>query len=506
MSKTIKVCFLLCAFSLITAPVVMAQTAETTDADTAPLPELISEVVDETEISEEVIEDEAVSPEDLGIKEPTLLPDSKFYFLKSWRRGLKSLITRDPVKKAELKLKYASEKLLEARKLADKKKRPEILIKATENFEQEMEKVKTAVDKMKDTASSNAKVGKFLDKYLQKEFLHQKILDQMEGKVPEGVLGKIQEVKTRQLTNFGLVMEKLEDKEQIKSRIENNLKTMKGSAFKNVKEMEILKRFEEKAPEAIKEKIMEARELRLEDFKGKMEQMKPEVRERFDGYMEKVKGEGERKMEILEDIKGKIQLRPDIQEKLEQAQSKVMNRARVQTEKQGVRCPLNMINPRSCNGKMIVERDGNNCPIPRCIEVTNVNEPTPDVIPPGVTGENYLRRCPTLFDPVCGVNGRTYSNTCKIRIAGVEIKHKGACPGTNPPEPVLPVIPAIPDPDGEGGYIIPLKADNLGGGNIIERRKPEPNTTGPVPTTKPTPTPQTKPEPNPTLPPIEATE
>jgi hypothetical protein len=73
----------------------------------------------------EVTQDEEVSAQDLGISEPKWLPDHPLYFLKNWGRGIQLFFAFNRAKKAELRLKFANEKIIESEKLAELKKNPE---------------------------------------------------------------------------------------------------------------------------------------------------------------------------------------------------------------------------------------------------------------------------------------------------------------------------------------------------------------------------------------------
>jgi len=222
-------------------------------------------------------------------------------------------------------------------------------------------------------------------------------------------------------------MLKLEDREEkITEKLDKALEEQKGSEFKNFKNLEILKDLEEKVPEEAREAIQKAQENVLKRLQGDLGKMSPEDQERFKEYIEKISGEKEKQLEILEDLKTKIREIPEtpeaiqLKEKLEEGKTKILER--IEEKLENLNCPLwAPLTPGFCQeGRVIIERDPETgCPLPpKCIvpgEVEIQEEPEKPVV------------CITLWDPVCGKDGKTYSNACFAGLAGVEIAYKDEC-------------------------------------------------------------------------------
>jgi len=192
-----------------------------------------------------------ISASDLGTSDQNLLPNNPFYFLKEWSRGVQSFFAFGQLKKTELEQKFSNERLLELKKLVEEgKASPDILKKATEKYEQTMAKIKERADTIKEKASKDENVNKFLEKFTNQQVLHEKILQKLEGQVPKDVLQKIKDAREKHLERFKEVMTKLEDnKEKVAEKIKNALQNGDSN------NPEVLERIKNKMPDNVKEKL-----------------------------------------------------------------------------------------------------------------------------------------------------------------------------------------------------------------------------------------------------------
>jgi len=347
----------------------------------------------DTAVEEAVVADEDITAEDLGVSDPKLLPDSPFYFLKEFWRGVRSTFTFNKVKKAELRLRWANERLVEAKKLAQKTGKEEFVKQAIEKYQKEMEKIKTRVERFKEKAADNPRIDKFLDKFTDKTIKQQRLMDRLKKNLadkPE-VLERIQNAKEKALEHFGEVMNRLEDKDKIPERLEKNLESIEGSKYKNFKNLEILMRLEEEVPEQAKEAIQRAQENALKRLHGNLEQMSPEDQEKFSDYLEKIGNNQELQLRILEKLKEQ-KTSNELKTIIEQ------NRTRVQKRIENIQQDIEQLKER---------------------RQEQIQEQTKEQV--------REQACITIWDPVCGKDGKTYSNACFAKLAGAGIDYKGEC-------------------------------------------------------------------------------
>lgn len=200
--------------------------------------------------------DQEITAEDLEVSEPKTMPGNFFYGFKNFWRGVKTTFTFDRVKKEELRLHYANERLIEAKKLAEETGKEKLFQRTFDKYQKSMEKIKTRVEKFKDKAKDNPKIDKFLDRFTDKAIKQQILIEKLEEILshnPEA-LEKIKAAKEQVLENHSRVIEHLEEnKEKVRERLEKNINEIKDKK-------PILRQRLEQYKEKIRQRIEEIKE------------------------------------------------------------------------------------------------------------------------------------------------------------------------------------------------------------------------------------------------------
>ncbi len=275
-------------------------------------------------VTEMVNLDQDIKGQDLKIAEPRLLPSNPFYFLKNLKRGVQSFFTFNPVKKVELKLKFANEKLIEAKKMISKNPSDKRNISALKNYQKEIIKIKNYVEK-KDLTIKKPGTEKFFEKLIDNNLKHQKLLDNLEKKLPSELSSELKNIKENLIEKFVETSLKIASPEQFKEKIEKIAEEQKGSNLKNIKNLEILMRLEEKVPEKAKPAIQKAEANTLKRLHNDLTKIPEKQTPILKEYLEKIGGEEIRHLEIVSNLE-EMELSPKIRQLVEQGKEKVIKK------------------------------------------------------------------------------------------------------------------------------------------------------------------------------------
>lgn len=275
--------------------------------------------------------DEDIQSQDLGVREPRILPDSPFYFLKEITRGLQSFFTFDSVAKAELRLKFANEKLMELKKLAEIK--PEAVPEALENYKAEIDRLEEAVGQIK-VGAIGKETQDFINKFVDNNLKQQKLFGKLEKDLPPEIYEKMEGIKEEGLTKFSDIGLKLLTPEVLQEKIIGALEDQPGSNFKQFKNLEVLQEIKEKVPESAKPAIQQAIENSLKRLKGDLEKMSPADAAQFKDYVENIGGNETRHLAVMGQLE-KEELSLIVREEMAKAKAKILERVETRLKEYG---------------------------------------------------------------------------------------------------------------------------------------------------------------------------
>ena len=351
-----------------------------------------------------------ITAADLNVSEPTILPNNPFYFIKNVGRTIQSFLTIDPVKKAELTLKFANEKLIEAEKVAEQENNDSIVSNALDDYKNEVAKLEQYAKELKKDNPANENL---LIKLTEQNFNHQKILDQIAQK-KTSLEEKIEEVKDSATQNITASTFSIASQEKIQEKIENIVQNQE-TKINALEKVDILKKIEEKTPEDAKKAIIKSQDnllaQKLED-----PNLTEEDKQKIQTILEELKGKKEYRDIVIEDIAQKII--DDNQDLLNQVSTSITEEDKVKLKEfaqsilqeqninyQKILTDLNQLNI-STEAKKIIDT----------VQEKVVNQANSQEI-----------GCVDVINPVCGVDNKTYNSICEAKKAGIEIAYKAKC-------------------------------------------------------------------------------
>jgi len=309
MTKSFKL-FLISALVLSSVVIfhetIMAQGAaidQSSTNDQASPPDVTNNIAEPVVTTDEnVILDETITAQDLGIAQPA----SGFSgFFQTLSQNIQYALTFDPVKKAELKLDNANKALLKAQQIL--KDNPDSEAAKAQydawmkKFEQRMTQVKARIQKFQDKAKDNPKVEQFLNKFTDKSFKQQRMMDYASGQLNDEEKAKLQAIRENSLKTFGEALNNLDQADKISERLEKITNQQKGSEFINLKSLEVLKNLETQVPAEAIMGIKNAQEKIMNRLNDALKAVGPNGRmKKFQEYSDESHSELPAKIKILE--------------------------------------------------------------------------------------------------------------------------------------------------------------------------------------------------------------
>ncbi len=229
---------------------------------------LAQETVENTNAETDL--DEDMSPEDFGLTSVGFLPSNPLYIFKAARRAISDITTTDAAERVDNSLRFAAERLLEAKALAERGSGEPAIAGSLDGFRREVERARTraeaAVEELGQTEEGRAVATKIMDSVIK----YEKLIGRIEKGTTAGAVSAAAEAKTSAGEAFGAAFS-LVAPDEAAGTLSDVMDAQRGGAFKDFKNAEVLKTVEASVPEAAQGAVRTARESalsRLEEHLG----------------------------------------------------------------------------------------------------------------------------------------------------------------------------------------------------------------------------------------------
>ncbi len=247
-----------------------------------------------------------VTANDLEVTTPTLLPTSPFYFFKSAARTVQLFFTFNAVRKTELELRIADEKIIEAREVVEHLPGDQrALERAIENYRNTAESLKARLEGLRET-SQNPNVDKLLDKLADRSVKHSELFEELKEKAEDKSKPEFDKVKDALGEGFLRTADRIENPDKLVRRLKQALDEREvKDELEKIRKAEFFDRYEEKKSEPkLKEELRKAREDFVEDAQSVLEEsLKEAAPEAIVEKLKAIPGDDIARLKIITEIK-----------------------------------------------------------------------------------------------------------------------------------------------------------------------------------------------------------
>lgn len=207
-----------------------------------------------------------VEAEDLGVREPVILPGNILYPLKEFLETVSLVITLDPIQRLEKAIDLANEKTLEAATLVQDSQSQETITTALDTLQQ----VSDIFDQLKEHAAEletikqeePAKVSDLVDQIIENGLARQTVLAAIEDQVTGDSYVAVETIRQEVLNDGIDTLLDLTDQDVplLVDKLEQVIDSQSGSEFKEIKAVELLIEIERTQPAEVGEILDTAQE------------------------------------------------------------------------------------------------------------------------------------------------------------------------------------------------------------------------------------------------------